>query len=85
MMPQPSGIGLSSCSPACRRRWIITSNPTASAPKTYTLTAIDLPGIKKLRVTYRYPKWSGMKDAVEEPGGDLRAIEGTEASRDPDR
>ena len=25
------------------------------------------------------PSWTGMKDAVEDPGGDLRAVEGTEA------
>jgi hypothetical protein len=40
---------------------------------------IDLPGIKKIRVTYHYPSWTGMKDSVEDPGGDLRAVEGTEA------
>jgi hypothetical protein len=45
----------------------------------YTLRVIDLPSIKKMRVTYHYPSWSGMKDTVEDPGGDLRAVEGTEA------
>src|ERR1700736_5582525 len=47
--------------------------------KTYKLNVIDLPGVKKIRVTYHYPAWSGMKDAVEDPGGDLRAVEGTTA------
>jgi hypothetical protein len=47
--------------------------------KHYNLRVVDLPGIKKIRVTYHYPAWSGMKDAVEDPGGDLRAVEGTEA------
>jgi hypothetical protein len=47
--------------------------------KTFRLTAVDLPAIKKLKVTYHYPTWSGMKDAVEDPGGDLRAVEGTKA------
>jgi hypothetical protein len=46
---------------------------------TYKLTAIDLPGIKKTRVTYHYPKWAGMQDVVEHGSGDLRAIEGSEA------
>ncbi len=44
---------------------------------TYKLTVVDLPSIKNLRVTYRYPAWTGMKDTVEDPGGDLRAVEGT--------
>ncbi len=47
--------------------------------KHYNLRVVDLPGIKKIRVTYHYPSWTGMKDAVEDPGGDLRAVEGTEA------
>jgi hypothetical protein len=47
--------------------------------KHYNLRVVDLPSIKKIRVTYHYPSWSGMKDAVEDPGGDLRAVEGTEA------
>ena len=47
--------------------------------KTYKLNVIDLPGVKKIRVTYHYPTWSGMKDAVEDPGGDLRAVEGSTA------
>src|SRR5581483_6495247 len=47
--------------------------------KHYNLNVIELPGLKKIRVTYHFPSWSGMKDAVEDPGGDLRAVEGTTA------
>lgn len=47
--------------------------------KEYKLSVLDLPSIKKLKVTYKFPGWSGMKPAVEDPGGDLRAVEGTEA------
>ncbi len=47
--------------------------------KHYNLRVIDLPSIKKIRVTYHYPAWTGLKDGVEDPGGDLRAVEGTEA------
>src|SRR5215469_5820996 len=47
--------------------------------KHYNLKVIDLPTIKKIRVTYHFPAWTGMKDLVEDPGGDLRAVEGTEA------
>jgi hypothetical protein len=43
----------------------------------FKLTVVDLPAVKRIRVTYHYPGWSGMKDAVEDPGGDLRAVEGT--------
>ena len=47
--------------------------------KTYKLNVVDLPSVKSIRVTYRYPSWSGMPDFVEFPGGDLRAVEGTTA------
>ena len=45
----------------------------------YHLKVVDLPGIKKLKVTYHFPSWTGMKDKTEDPGGDLRAVEGTDA------
>jgi len=47
--------------------------------KQYRLKVVDLPGIKKLKVTYHFPGWTGVKDKVEDPGGDLRAVEGTDA------
>lgn len=45
----------------------------------YRLSVIDLPRIEKIRVRYRYPAWLGLPEKVEDPGGDIRAIEGTVA------
>ena len=45
----------------------------------YHISVADLPEVKKLRVTYHYPAWTDLKETVEDPGGDLRAVEGTEA------
>ena len=45
----------------------------------YKLNVMDLAAIRGIRVTYHYPAWTGLKDFVENPGGDLRAIEGTMA------
>jgi hypothetical protein len=47
--------------------------------KHYRLNVVDLPTVKRLKVTYHFPSWTGMKDTVEDPGGDLRAVEGTNA------
>ena len=47
--------------------------------KHYKLNVIDLPGVKRLRVTYHYPAWTALPDKTEDPGGDLRAVEGTQA------
>jgi hypothetical protein len=45
----------------------------------YKVRVVDLPSVKDIRVTYRYPQWTGMKSETTEHSGDLRAIEGTEA------
>jgi hypothetical protein len=45
----------------------------------YKLNVVDLPAVKKVAVTYHYPAWLGLKDVTEDPGGDLRAVQGTVA------
>ncbi|MCW5977855.1 MAG: hypothetical protein KIT09_07245 [Bryobacteraceae bacterium] len=47
--------------------------------KSYTLTVVDLPSVKRIRVTYKFPGWTRLAAEVVENGGDLRAVEGTEA------
>ncbi len=46
---------------------------------TYKLSVLDLPAVKNIRVTYHYPVWTGLGSQVEDPGGDLRAAQGTSA------
>jgi hypothetical protein len=46
----------------------------------YKVRVVDLPSVKDIRVTYRYPQWTGMKPLTNEHSGDLRAIEGTDAA-----
>jgi hypothetical protein len=46
----------------------------------YKVRVVDLPSVKEIAVTYRYPGWTGMKSVREEHSGDLRAIEGTDAT-----
>ena len=48
----------------------------------FNLRVVDLPAITQIKVTYHYPSWTGLKDASEEGGGDLRALEGTRADLD---
>jgi hypothetical protein len=45
----------------------------------FHIRVLDLPGVKNVRVTYHYPEWTRLQNLVEERGGDLRAVEGTEA------
>lgn len=46
--------------------------------KLHRLTVSDLPSVRRLRVTYHFPAWTGMAPLTEN-GGDVRAVEGTEA------
>jgi len=46
----------------------------------FNLRVTDLPSVKQIRVTYHFPSWTGVQPVVEEHGGDLRAIEGTDAN-----
>ncbi|HUK35615.1 MAG TPA: hypothetical protein VLV86_16975, partial [Vicinamibacterales bacterium] len=48
----------------------------------FNLRVVDLPSVKQIKVTYHYPAWTGLKDTSEDPGGDLRALEGTRADLD---
>jgi hypothetical protein len=45
----------------------------------FNIRVVDLPSIKQIHVTYHFPGWTGLPSATEEHGGDLRAVEGTEA------
>jgi hypothetical protein len=45
----------------------------------FHLRVADIPSIKQIRVTYHHPDWMKMADSVEEHGGDLRALAGTQA------
>jgi hypothetical protein len=51
----------------------------AITSKRFNIRVTDLPSVKQIRVTYHYPSWTGMRSEVEEGGGDLRAVIGTEA------
>jgi hypothetical protein len=58
--------------------YYVTAGPLTS--QHYTVRVVDLPSVKKIQVTYQFPKWTGLKPIVQEQSGDLRAIEGTDAS-----
>jgi hypothetical protein len=54
----------------------------AMSSQHFNLRVSDLPAVKQIRVTYHYPTWTGMAPEIEERGGDLRAVIGTEAELD---
>ncbi len=54
----------------------------AMESKHFNIRVSDLPSVKQIRVTYHYPAWTGMPSEIEERGGDLRAVIGTQAELD---
>ena len=45
----------------------------------FTIHVKDLPIVKRVRVALKYPAGLGLQNAVFDPGGDIRAVNGTEA------
>jgi len=58
--------------------YYVAAGPLVSSR--FRVRVVDLPSVQDIRVTYRYPAWTGIKAATEENSGDLRAIEGTVAA-----
>jgi hypothetical protein len=47
--------------------------------KHFKISVKDLPAVKRVRVHLRFPDGLGLQDVSEDPGGDVRAVEGTQA------
>jgi hypothetical protein len=50
-----------------------------AASKHFTLGVRDLPGVTRVKVALHYPSALGLRDVVNDPGGDVRAVQGTDA------
>jgi len=51
----------------------------AAQSKHFRISVKDLPAVKRVKVVVRFPSGLGLKDVSEDPGGDVRAVEGSEA------
>ncbi len=80
MRPQPDAAGFQFLLVGIPEdvEYYVVSNGIHS--RTAKLTAVDLPQVTHLRVTYHFPGVYGQEDETEDPGGDLRAIQGTIAN-----
>ena len=43
----------------------------------FAIQVVEMPNVKRIRLTYHYPSWTGLAASTEEPGGDIRAVAGT--------
>ncbi|HEY7212787.1 MAG TPA: hypothetical protein VH477_21080, partial [Bryobacteraceae bacterium] len=51
----------------------------AAQSKHYSLSVKDLPGVKRVRVAVHFPSALHLQNVVQDPGGDIRAVAGSEA------
>ncbi|HVB35172.1 MAG TPA: hypothetical protein VNJ52_12480 [Patescibacteria group bacterium] len=79
MKPQPGGSGFQFVFAGLPEGVEYYAEAGAVRSRHFHIGVVDLPAVKQIQVTYRYPSWTGMKDAVVKRGGDLRAIQGTTA------
>ncbi len=57
-------------------RYYVTAGGIRS--EEFEVNVVEMPHVENLKLTYHYPAWTGMKPLVEDPGGDIRAVAGTE-------
>jgi len=79
MQPQPGASGFQFLFAGLPEgvEYYVEAGPLRS--RHFKIRVTDVPSVKQIRVTYHYPPWTGLGPVVEERGGDLRAIEGSEA------
>lgn len=46
----------------------------------YNVAVVDLPRVTGIKLTYNYPNWTKLEPLVENPGYDIRAVEGTQVT-----
>ena len=44
----------------------------------HRISVVDLPRIEQMRLTYRYPEWTGLAPVTDEESREIRAVAGTE-------
>jgi hypothetical protein len=79
MLPQPGGSGFQFTFAGLPEGVEYYVEAGSIRSRLFKIRVVDLPGVKAIRVTYKYPSWTGMKPAVVPHGGDLRAVQGTTA------
>jgi hypothetical protein len=79
MQPQPGGSAFQFLFAGLPEgvEYYVEAGPIRS--RHFKIRVVDLPSVKQIRVTYRYPSWTGLRSKVDEHGGDLHAVEGTVA------
>ncbi len=82
MEPQPRGSGFEFLLAGIPDDVEYYIEAGAMASPHYHLRVADVPAVVRIRVRLHYPAWTKLADTIDEHGGDLRAVAGTEALLD---
>lgn len=79
MQPQAEGNGYQVIFPGLADSLEYYVQAADVRSKHFTIAVKDAPVVKRLRVELHYPPALGLKDSVDDPGGDIRAVQGSQA------
>lgn len=79
MQPKPDGNGYQFLFPRLPDGVEYYVQADAAQSKHFAINVKDLPAVQRVRVRLHFPPGLGLQDVVDDPGGDVRAVEGTEA------
>ena len=68
---------MSFCSPACASLSSYYISADGVRSDDFDIQVVEMPNVENIKLTYKYPQWSGLEQKVEDPGGDIRAVDGT--------
>jgi len=80
MQPEPNGNGYQFLFAGLSDGVEYYVEAGSSRSKHYSLGVKDLPTVKRVRVALHFPTGLGLQNVVNDPGGDVRAVQGTEAA-----
>ena len=46
----------------------------------FRVDVVEMPDVENVKLTYAFPKWTGLDPIVEDPGGDIRAVIGSQVT-----
>ena len=79
MQPAPSGNEYQFLFPSVADGFEYYVQADAARSQQYRISVKDLPAVKRVRVVLHYPPALNLREVSEDPGGDVRAVEGTKA------
>ncbi len=77
MGPQREGSGYEFTFSAVRERLRYYMISGRVRTREFNVDVVEMPNVENIKLEYAFPSWTGLKPLTEDPGGDIRGVEGT--------